>query len=53
MIDRSRIGFHTAPTSVAIDAWRVKLFCQASGETDPMDRDDAAARAVGPVRPPP
>ena len=32
MIDRSRIGFRTVPTRTAVDAWRVKLFCQAIGE---------------------
>lgn len=47
MIDRARIGFSTPPTTVAIDAWRVKLFCQAIGETDPVYWDDAAARAAG------
>jgi hypothetical protein len=34
MIDRSRIGFTTEPSSALVDAWRVKLFCQATGETD-------------------
>lgn len=47
MIDRSRIGFSTPPTQVRIDAWRVKLFCQAIGETDPVHWDEAAARAAG------
>lgn len=46
MIDRSRIGFTTPPTTVAVDAWRVKLFCQAIGETDP------AAWAPGSPLPP-
>jgi hypothetical protein len=40
-IDRSRIGFATAPTRVPIDAWRVKLFCQAIGETDAVHWDVA------------
>lgn len=35
MIDRSRIGFTTAPTAVTVDAWRVKLFCQAIGDAEP------------------
>ena len=35
MIDRSRVGFTTAPTTVAVEPWRVRLFCQAIGETDP------------------
>lgn len=47
MIDRGRIGFRTAPTTARVDAWRVKLFCQAIGETDPVYVDDAAARAAG------
>jgi acyl dehydratase len=47
MTDRGRLGFSTAPTTVSIDAWRVKLFCQAIGETDPVYWDDTAARAAG------
>jgi acyl dehydratase len=47
MIDRGRVGFSTPPTTVVVDAWRVKLFCQAIGETDPVYWDDAAARAAG------
>ncbi|MBT2301921.1 MaoC family dehydratase N-terminal domain-containing protein [Variovorax paradoxus] len=47
MIGRGRIGFSTPPTRVAIDAWRVKLFCQAIGETDPVYWDDDVARAAG------
>lgn len=46
-IDRSRIGFETAPTNVPIDAWRVKLFCQAIGETNDVHWDAEAARAAG------
>jgi acyl dehydratase len=47
VIDRSLIGTATAPTRVAIDPWRVKLFCQAIGETDPVHWDEHAARAAG------
>lgn len=47
MIDRARIGFTTPPTRVAIDGWRVKLFCQAIGEPDPVYWDADAARAAG------
>ena len=47
MTDRSHIGFTTAPTVVPVDAWRVKLFCQAVGETDPVYWDEAAARVAG------
>jgi acyl dehydratase len=46
-IDRGRIGFTTAPSRVTIDGWRVKLFCQAIGETDPVYWDADAARAAG------
>lgn len=47
MIDRSRIGFSTDPTTVAIDAWRVKLFCQATGEADAVYWEADAANAAG------
>ena len=36
MTNRRRIGFTTAPTTVPVDAWRVKLFGQAVGDTDPV-----------------
>ena len=47
MIDRTRIGFETEATTADIDSWRVKLFCQAIGEDDPVYRDPEAARAAG------
>lgn len=47
MIDRSRIGFSTPPTEVRTDSWRVKLFCQAIGEGDPIYCDPDAARSAG------
>jgi acyl dehydratase len=47
MTDRSRVGFTTPPTLVDVDAWRVKLFCQATGETDPVYWDPVAAQAAG------
>ncbi len=47
MIDRSLIGHVTTPTTVAIDAWRVQLFCQAIGETDPVYWEPHVARAAG------
>jgi acyl dehydratase len=47
MIDRKHIGMTTAPRRVVADAWRVKLFCQAIAETDPVHWDDAVARAAG------
>ncbi len=47
MIARHHIGFTTAPTRVPVNAWRVKLFCQAIGETDPVYWDAEGARAAG------
>lgn len=47
MIDRQHIGYTTAPTRVAVDPWRVRLFCQAIGETSPVHWDEAAARDAG------
>lgn len=47
MIDRSRIGFSTPPTEVRTDAWRVKLFCQAIGETDSIYWDANVASIAG------
>jgi len=47
LTDRSRIGHTTEPTTHAVDGWRVKLFCQAIGETDPVFCDPAAARRAG------
>lgn len=47
MIDQGRIGFSTDPTEVLVEGWRVKLFCEAVGETDPVCWDAAAARAAG------
>jgi acyl dehydratase len=47
MIDRSHVGFATAPTKVTVDAWRVRLFCEATGETDPIYVEETAARAAG------
>jgi hydroxyacyl-ACP dehydratase HTD2-like protein with hotdog domain len=47
LTDRSRIGHTTAPTTHSVDAWRVRLFCRAIGETDPVFHDPAAAALAG------
>jgi len=47
MIDRKWIGYTSTPSKVTIDRWRVKLFCQAIGETDALYWDEAAARVAG------
>ena len=47
MTNRGHIGCTTAPTTITVDAWRVKLVCQAVGETDPVYWDEPAARNAG------
>ncbi len=47
MIDPSFKGYTTAPSTVQIDAWRVKLFCQAIGEANPLHLDENVAHAAG------
>jgi hydroxyacyl-ACP dehydratase HTD2-like protein with hotdog domain len=47
VIDRSRIGFTTAPLRVVIDRFHVDLFCRSIGETDPVYLDTAAAKSAG------
>lgn len=46
-LDRSLIGHRTVPTDSVVDGWRVKLFCQAIGETDAVYWNPHAARAAG------
>lgn len=47
MIDRSRLGYVTTPSTAVINDWRVKLFCQAIGETDPIYTDPFVAKSQG------
>lgn len=47
MIDRQHVGFTTEASDELVDAWRVKLFCQAIGEDDPVHWDPQAAREAG------
>jgi len=47
MIDISFKGYTTTPSQVFVDAWRVKLFCQAIGELNPVHWDMVAAKASG------
>jgi acyl dehydratase len=54
LTDRRRIGHTTAPTMHVVDAWRVRLFCRAIGDSDPVFHDaDAAQRAGHPACPVP
>lgn len=47
MIDRRHIGHTLAPFSVPVEASRLRLFAKATGQTDPIYIDEAAARAAG------
>ncbi len=47
MIDRQFIGHTLAPFSVPVEAGRLRFFAKATGQTDPVYSDAAAARAAG------
>jgi acyl dehydratase len=47
MIDRRFLGFSLPPFCVVVDRWRVKLFCEAIGEENPVFWDRSAAAAAG------
>lgn len=47
MIDRRYIGHALAPFSVPVEAGRLRFFAKATGQTDPVYTDPAAARAAG------
>ncbi|MGB8933448.1 MAG: MaoC family dehydratase N-terminal domain-containing protein [Anaeromyxobacteraceae bacterium] len=47
MIDRKWIGHEYPPSVLPIERGRVQFFAKAIGETDPIYRDAAAARAAG------
>lgn len=47
MLDRSRIGFEFPVGASWVERGRIKLYAHAIGETDPLYRDVAVARARG------
>lgn len=47
MIDKRFIGHALAPFSVPVEAGRLRFFAKATGQTDPVYSDDAAAREAG------
>lgn len=47
MIDRQHIGQRFPSFSTTVEAGRIKLFCKAIGETNPLHLDAEAARAAG------
>lgn len=47
MIDRKHIGSESPPRTVTAEAGRIRFFAKAIGETNPIYRDEAAAKAAG------
>ena len=47
MIDRCHIGAEFEPFTVEVERGRLKFFAKATGQTDPVYTDEAAARAAG------
>ena len=47
MIDRRHIGSELPPFTVEVERGRLRFFAQATGQTDPVYLDEAAARAAG------
>jgi acyl dehydratase len=47
MIDKQHIGKKLPPFKVTTDAWRLRFFAKAIGETNPIYFDEAAAREAG------
>ena len=46
-LDKKVIGHEFKPFSTTVEAGKVKLFCKAIGEEDPIYQDEAAAKAAG------
>lgn len=47
MIDPSFVGYELPPHTEPVEQGRLRFFAQAIGETSPIYRDEAAARAAG------
>jgi acyl dehydratase len=47
MIDRTQIGMKSDPVTVTVETGQLKFFAKATGETNPVYFDEAAARAAG------
>ncbi|MGJ7494722.1 MaoC family dehydratase N-terminal domain-containing protein [Variovorax sp. RT4R15] len=47
MIDRRHIGHTLPPFKVEVEKGRLRFFAKATGQTDPVYIDEAAARAAG------
>ena len=46
-IDRKHIGHQFAPFTTTVEAGKIRLFCKAVGEENPIHHDEAAAKAAG------
>jgi acyl dehydratase len=46
-LDKKHVGHEFKPFTTVVEAGRVKLFCKAIGEEDPIYVDEAAAKAAG------
>lgn len=46
-LDKKHVGHEFKPFTTTVEAGRVKLFCKAIGEEDPIYVDEAAAKAAG------
>ena len=47
MLDRSFIGHRTGPVIYEVERWHVQRFAAALGDSDPVYRDEAIAKARG------
>lgn len=47
MIDRANIGVVSEPRTIEVEKGQLKFFAKATGETNPVYFDEAAARAAG------
>ena len=46
-LDKKLIGHEFEPFTATVEAGKIKLFCKAIGEEDPIYSDEAAAKAAG------
>jgi acyl dehydratase len=47
MLDKKHIGHRFKPFTATVEAGKIRLFCKAIGEEDPIYVDEAAAKAAG------
>ena len=47
MVDRDKIGLVSEPRAIVVEAGQLRFFAKATGETDPIYFDEAAARDAG------